>query len=124
MYKNKKQENKKKASVGKICVLCVGISTMSITYGHPDTHALEEALQRKDFPERINTGTFSGSKKWLIKYLREERKGNKNKNTQSKQGLMKTQRIKPRKSEEAHASNTPTLKRSKTFPQAKNDKEE
>lgn len=77
---DKKQENINTAFSRRILWISLGILVSSTTYSHPDTHALERALQKKELPEKINTGTFSSSKSWLIKYLREERKAHNRKN--------------------------------------------
>lgn len=76
---DKKQKNINIVSASKTRWVSLGTLVASITYSHPDTHALERALQKKDLPEKINTGTFSGSKRWLIQYLRKERKAHSSK---------------------------------------------
>ena len=85
---DKKQENINTVFFGKMLWIFLGTFVSSITYSDPDTRALEQALQKKELPEKINTGTFSASKSWLIQYLREERRAHNNKNASPKHTMM------------------------------------
>ena len=94
---DKKQENINTVFSRRILWISLGILGSSTTYSYPDTRALEHALQKKELPEKINTGTFSASKSWLIEYLREERHAQNN-NTSPKHTMMGIKNLKHTKS--------------------------
>jgi hypothetical protein len=101
-----KQENINTVFSRRTLWISLGIFASSTTYSHPDTHALERELQKKELPEKITTGTFSASKSWLIKYLREERKADNRKNYISRDSFLGTKSSKHKKNQAFHKIKT------------------